>query len=59
MLNFKKIRRKDGSFLAYDIRLDRAETIKVIGKDGTVKRLWFSVPGDEARISDQWRRGES
>ena len=32
MSNFGKIRRKDGSFLADDIRLDHAETFKVFGE---------------------------
>ena len=38
--------------LADDIRLDRVETIKVIGKDDTINGLQFSVPDEEARISD-------
>ena len=44
------------AFLANDIHLDRAETIKVVVEDGIVNRLQFSVPNEEARISDQWRR---
>ena len=57
MSNFEKIRRKDGSFLADDIWLDCAKTIKVVGEDDTVNGLPFSVPGEKARISDQWRKG--
>ena len=59
MSNFGKIHRKNGSFLADDIHLDRAETIKVVGEEGTINGLQFSVPDEKAWISDQWRRGES
>ena len=52
MSNFGKIRRKDGSYLADDIRLDRVETIKVFGEKGTVIGLSFSVLNEEAQISD-------
>ena len=53
MSNFGNIHRKDGSFLADDIRLDCAETIKVFGEDDTVMGLLFLVPDEKARISDQ------
>ena len=46
MSNFGKIRRKNGSFLVEDIRLDCAETIKVLGEDATVMGLSFSVPDE-------------
>ena len=59
MSNFGKIRHKNDSFLADDIRLDRAETIKVFGEDDTIMGLSFLVPCEEARINDQWRKGES
>ena len=58
--NFKKIRRKNDSFLADDIFLDRLETIKVIGEEGNRNGLEFIVPNSDAQISDQWRGvGES
>ena len=53
MSNFGKIRRKNDSFLVDDIRLDRIETIKTVGEDGTVNGLQFSVPDEKAQISDQ------
>ena len=59
MSNFGKVRRKDDSFLADGIRLDHIETIKVIGEEGIRNGLEFMVPGNEARISDQWRMGKS
>ena len=59
MSNFGKIHHRNGSFLADDICLDRAETIKVIGEEGTINGLEFIVSGDEAWISDRWKRGES
>ena len=52
MSNFGRIRCKDDSFLADDIRLDRVETIKVAGEGGNKNGLEFTVPGNEARISD-------
>ena len=58
MSNFEKIHHRNGSFLADDIRLDRVETIKVVGEEGTVNGLEFIVPGDEAWINDRWRRGK-
>ena len=55
MSNFGKIRRRNGSFLAGDIFLDRLETIKVVGGDGgTVNGLEFIVPNSEARITNHW-----
>ena len=48
MSNFEKIRQKDGSYLADDIYLDRAKTIKVFGEDDTVMGLLFSVPDVKA-----------
>ena len=57
MSNFLRIRRKDDSFLADDIRLDRVETIKVADEGGNKNGLEFTVPGNEARISDWWRTG--
>ena len=56
MSNFEKIRCKDGSFFTDDIRLESAETIKVLGEDDTIMGLPFSVPGDEAWISDQRKK---
>ena len=53
MSNLCKIHRKDGSYLVDDIRLDHAETIKVVGEDGIVIGLPFSVPDNEAQINDQ------
>ena len=53
MSNFRKIHHRNGSFLADDIRLDRAEIIKVVGEESTVNGLEFIVLGDEAWISDQ------
>ena len=57
MSNLKKIRRSNGSFLADDIHSNRAETIKVVDEKGTVNGLQFIVYGEEALISDQWRKG--
>ena len=57
--NFEKIHRENGSFLADDIFLDWVETIKVAGDEGVQNGLEFLVPGNDARISDQWRRKES
>ena len=54
--NFGKIHRKNDSFLADDIFLDRLETIRVVdGDSGTVNGLEFIVPNSEARIIDHWR----
>ena len=57
MLNFKKIHRRNGSFLTDDIRLDRIEILKVVGEDDIVNGLQFSIPSEDVRINDQWRRG--
>ena len=57
--NSEKIRRKNCSFLADDIFLDWVETIKVAGDEGVRNGLEFLVPGNDARISDQWKRKES
>ena len=57
MSNFGKIRHRNGSFLANDIRLVCVETIKVVDDDGTINGLEFIVPDDKAHISDRWRRG--
>ena len=58
MSNFGKVHHRNGSFLADDICLYCTETIKVVGEEGTVNGLQFTVFNEEARISDQWRRGE-
>ena len=53
MSNFGKIHRKNGSFLAGDIFLDRLETIRVVGREGgIVNGLEFIVPSSEARLTD-------
>ena len=52
MSNFGSIRRRDVSFLADDIRLDRVETIKVACEEGTKNGLEFIVPSNEEQISD-------
>ena len=59
MSNVGRICRRDDSFLADDICLDRVETIKVVGEKGTRNGLGFIVLNNEARISDQWRMGKS
>ena len=54
--SFAKIRRKNGSFYADDIRLDPFETIRVVGEAERLRDgLEFTVPGPEARITDHWR----
>ena len=54
--SFAKIRRKNGSFYAGDIRLDPFETIRVVGEaEGVKDGLVFTVSGKEARITDHWR----
>ena len=54
--SFAKIRRKNGSFYAGDIRLDPFETIRVVGEaEGVRDGLEFTVPRKEARIIDHWR----
>ena len=54
--SFDKVRRKNGSFYAGDIRLDPFETIRVVGEaEGVRDGLEFTVPGREARITDFWR----
>ena len=50
--NFENVRRKNGTFLADNICLDRVETIKVVGEDGARNGLEFIVPGSDAQISD-------
>ena len=51
--SFAKIRRKNGSFYAGDIRLDPFETIRVVGEtEGVRDGLEFTVPGKEARVTD-------
>ena len=53
MSNFEKIRRRNGSFLAGDIFLDRLETIRVVGGDGgIVNGLEFNISSSESRITD-------
>ena len=42
-----------------DIHLNRVKTIRVVGDVDTINGLEFIVPDSEARISDQWKRGES
>ena len=56
MYGFDRIHRKNGFYFANDTRLDRKESIKVFGENGTLIRLEFIVPGEEARISDSWKR---
>ena len=54
--SFAKIRRKNGSFYADDIRLDPFETIRVVGEaEGVRDGLEFTVPGKDARITVHWR----
>ena len=53
--NFGKIRRKNGTFLADDICLNRVETIKVASEDGAKNGLEFIVPRSDAWINDQWK----
>ena len=54
--SFAKIRRKNGSFYASDIRLDPFETIRVVGEAERLKDgLEFTVPEKKARITDHWR----
>ena len=48
MSNFGKIRHRNGSFLVNDIRLDRAETIKVVNDGSIVNGLEYIVLDDEA-----------
>ena len=49
--SFAKIRLKNGSFYAGDIRLDPFETIRVVGEtEGVRDGLEFTVPGKEARV---------
>ena len=58
--NFRKIRRKNGFFLADDIFLDRLETMKVVGEEGNRNGLEFIVFNSDVWISDHWRGiGES
>ena len=59
--NFRKICRRNGSFLVGDIFLDRLETIRVADGEGSaVNGLEFIVPSSEAQITDHWRGwGES
>ena len=46
--SFDKVRRKNGSFYAGDIRLDPFETIRVVGEaEGVKDGLEFTVPGKE------------
>ena len=53
--SFAKVR-KNGVFLAGEIRLDRLETIRVAGdEEGNVNGLNFTVPNPKARITDHWR----
>ena len=53
--SFAKVR-KNGVFLAGEIRLDRLETIRVAGDEKeNVNRLNFIVSDREARITDHWR----
>ena len=59
MSGFDRIHRKNGFYFADDTRLDRKENIKVFGENGTLMGLEFIVPGEEARISDSWRKIES
>ena len=54
--SFDKVRRKNGSFYAGDIRLNPFETIRVVGEAEEVRDgLEFTVPGKEARITNFWR----
>ena len=58
MSNFGKIHRRNGSFLADDIRLGRVETIKVVDEKSTINGLEFIVPSDEVGLVID-RGGES
>ena len=51
-VDFSRIRRDNGSFLADDIPLNYDETIKVYGEDGTLIGLSFSVPDERTCISE-------
>ena len=56
--NFRRIRCRNGSFLASDILLDRFKTIRAASeKGGVVNGLEFIVLNSEARITDHWRGG--
>ena len=51
--SFDKVRRKNDSFYAGDIRLDPFETIRVVGEaEGWRDGLEFTVTEKEARIID-------
>ena len=54
--NFSKFSRKNGSFFATDIFLDRYETVRAVGgKDRVRNDLEFIVPDSDVRITDHWR----
>ena len=54
--SFAKIRRKNGSFYADDIRLDPFETIRVVGEaEGVRDGLEFTIPEKKARVTNHWR----
>ena len=54
--SFDKVRCKNGSFYAGDIRLDPFETIRVVGEaEGVRDGLEFTVTRKDARIIDFWR----
>ena len=59
MSGFDRIRSKDDSYFADNICLDREESIKAFGQNGTLIKLEFIVPDGEDYISDSWRRRES
>ena len=52
MVDFGKIYHSDGSFKVDDINLDYTNTIKVVGKSGTLMGLPFFVFGKRACVSD-------
>ena len=53
MSNFGKIHRRNSSFLADDIHLDRVKTIKVVSDVDTINGLEFIVLDGETQINDQ------
>ena len=51
--SFSKIRRKNGSFFATNIFLDRFEPVRAVGGEKGVRNgLEFIVPSSDARIID-------
>ena len=52
MFGFDRIHCQNNSYFVDDIRLDREESIKVFGENGTLMGLEFIVSDGEARISE-------